>query len=121
MPHLFAGFAVICVGIGFYLVYRKPAAARAEDSYCARPALINDYLSLNRGHRYPETMPTDACLFVYGCKHCGVMLRPNPGDCCVFCSFGSAPVPRNSERLAGVKKQANNAATEGLPSRAVVN
>jgi len=34
----FAGFAVACVGIGFYRVYRKPAAACAEDSYCARPA-----------------------------------------------------------------------------------
>ena len=34
----FAGFAVACIGIGFYRVYRKPAAACAEDSYCARPA-----------------------------------------------------------------------------------
>lgn len=34
----FASFAVACVGIGFYRVYRKPAAACAEDSYCARPA-----------------------------------------------------------------------------------
>jgi mercuric ion transport protein len=34
----FAGFAVVCIGLGFYRVYRKPAAACAEDSYCARPA-----------------------------------------------------------------------------------
>jgi mercuric ion transport protein len=34
----FAGFGVACIGIGFYRVYRKPAAACAEDAYCARPA-----------------------------------------------------------------------------------
>jgi mercuric ion transport protein len=34
----FAGFAVACIGFGFYRVYRKPAAACAPDSYCARPA-----------------------------------------------------------------------------------
>lgn len=34
----FAGFAVACIGIGFYRVYRKAPAACAEDSYCARPA-----------------------------------------------------------------------------------
>lgn len=36
-----------------------------------------------------ETMPTDACLFYYECNYCKALLRPNPGDCCVFCSFGS--------------------------------
>lgn len=34
----FAGAAIGCIGFGFYRVYRKPAAACAEDSYCARPA-----------------------------------------------------------------------------------
>lgn len=40
-----------------------------------------------------ETMPTDACLFFYECSGCGVLLRPKPGDCCVFCSYGSVPCP----------------------------
>src|SRR6266571_2903737 len=40
-----------------------------------------------------ETMPTDACQFFYECKGCGAMLKPNPGDCCVFCSFGSVKCP----------------------------
>jgi hypothetical protein len=40
-----------------------------------------------------ETMPTDACQFFYECTNCGAMLRPKPGDCCVFCSYGSAPCP----------------------------
>src|SRR6266704_2323276 len=40
-----------------------------------------------------ETMPTDACQFFYECKGCGAVLKPNPGDCCVFCSFGSVKCP----------------------------
>ena len=34
----FAGAALGCIGFGFYRVYRRPAVACAEDSYCARPA-----------------------------------------------------------------------------------
>lgn len=40
-----------------------------------------------------ETMPTDACQFFYVCKGCGERLRPKPGDCCVFCSYGSVRCP----------------------------
>jgi hypothetical protein len=40
-----------------------------------------------------ETMPTDACRFFYVCKGCGEKLKPLPGDCCVFCSYGSVPCP----------------------------
>ena len=45
------------------------------------------------GHAQKETMPTDACQFYYECIKCKTLLRPNPGDCCVFCSFGSVPCP----------------------------
>ena len=38
-------------------------------------------------------MPTDACLFFHPCASCGVLLRPQSGDCCVFCSYGSVPCP----------------------------
>lgn len=40
-----------------------------------------------------EIMPTDACLFFYECERCKTILRPKPGDCCVFCSYGSAKCP----------------------------
>ena len=40
-----------------------------------------------------ETMPTDACQFYYECNGCKALLRPTPGDCCVFCSFGSVRCP----------------------------
>lgn len=45
------------------------------------------------GDRCTETMPADACVFFYQCKSCGELLRPLPGDCCVFCSYGSAKCP----------------------------
>jgi hypothetical protein len=40
-----------------------------------------------------ETMPANACQFLYRCTGCGGMLKPKPGDCCVFCSYGSVPCP----------------------------
>jgi hypothetical protein len=40
-----------------------------------------------------ESMPTDACQFLYVCTGCGAKLRPKAGDCCVFCSYGSVPCP----------------------------
>lgn len=45
------------------------------------------------GHAKTETMPTDACQFFYECERCRAVLRPKPGDCCVYCSFGSTPCP----------------------------
>src|SRR5262245_15770966 len=40
-----------------------------------------------------EIMPTDACQYFYECTSCGTLLRPKPGDCCVFCSYGTVPCP----------------------------
>ena len=45
------------------------------------------------GFAKQETMPTDACQFFYECAACGTVLKPNAGDCCVFCSFGSVKCP----------------------------
>jgi hypothetical protein len=45
------------------------------------------------GYRSAETMPIDACQFFYQCLGCGGRLKPLPGDCCVFCSYGTAPCP----------------------------
>ena len=45
------------------------------------------------GHAKREHMPVDACQFFYECEHCKTLLRPQPGDCCVFCSFGSVKCP----------------------------
>ena len=38
-------------------------------------------------------VPTDSCRFFYTCKGCGETLKPLPGDCCVFCSYGTVLCP----------------------------
>lgn len=45
------------------------------------------------GARSMETMPTDACQYFYECPECKTLLKPNKGDCCVFCSFGTVKCP----------------------------
>jgi hypothetical protein len=45
------------------------------------------------GHAASETMPTDACIYFYDCRGCGAVIKPKPGDCCVFCSYGDTPCP----------------------------
>jgi len=45
------------------------------------------------GAKAEETMPEDACQFFYECTACKTLIRPKPGDCCVFCSYGSIPCP----------------------------
>lgn len=52
------------------------------------------------GHVATEIMPTDACQFFYDCKGCAMVLRPNKGDCCVFCSFGTVACPPIQEAQA---------------------
>lgn len=44
-------------------------------------------------HSKEETMPTDACQFFYECENCKQTLKPNQGDCCVYCSYGTVPCP----------------------------
>ena len=45
------------------------------------------------GHVETETMPTNACQWFYDCKGCAAVLKPLPGDCCVFCSYATVPCP----------------------------
>ena len=47
----------------------------------------------NCGFSKVETMPTDACQFFYECTNCKQILKPQKGDCCVFCSYGSVKCP----------------------------
>jgi len=47
----------------------------------------------NCGFAKQETMPSQACQFFYECVQCHTILKPKPGDCCVFCSYGSVECP----------------------------
>ena len=62
------------------------------------------------GHAKTETMPTDACQWFYECENCGVLLKPEPGDCCVFCSYGTVPCPPIQLERAG--KSANTSCSD---------
>ena len=59
----------------------------------SQPVLESTLTCPHCGHAKAELMPTDACLFFYECDNCKALLRPKPGDCCVFCSFGSRKCP----------------------------
>jgi hypothetical protein len=45
------------------------------------------------GQQTREQMPIDACQYFYDCPKCGALLRPKPGDCCVYCSYGDVRCP----------------------------
>ncbi len=45
------------------------------------------------GFAKAETMPTDSCQWFYECEACRAFLWPLPGDCCVYCSYGTVPCP----------------------------
>jgi hypothetical protein len=62
-------------------------------SDAAHPVLRSEITCPQCGRRKLEDMPTDACQYFYECDGCHTVLRPKPGDCCVFCSYGSVPCP----------------------------
>ena len=59
----------------------------------AEPQLASTITCPACGHAQAETMPTDACQWFYDCKGCQAVLKPKPGDCCVYCSYGTVPCP----------------------------
>jgi hypothetical protein len=63
------------------------------------PALESVLTCPQCGFAALETMPVDACLFFYECTGCHMVLRPTPGQCCVFCSFGSVKCPPLQQQL----------------------
>jgi hypothetical protein len=58
------------------------------------------------GHQERETMPVDACQYLYECASCHALHKPKAGDCCVYCSYGSVPCPPKQLEPAPGKKQA---------------
>jgi hypothetical protein len=71
------------------------------------------------GHIKVEMMPTDACQFFYDCTGCGAVLRPKPGDCCVFCSYASVPARRYKQAKAAALRASLTAPREAVPCRSI--
>lgn len=91
---LYAGIATMVVVSVWDLV--APAHRRCATGACAAPdgaALLSTLTCPHCGFAKQEIMPTDACQFFYECNRCKAILRPKPGDCCVYCSFGSDRCP----------------------------
>lgn len=76
-------------------------AARGRASMTTAITLQSTLTCPACGARATETMPTDACRRVYDCPACSAVLRPRPGDCCVFCSYGDVPCPPIQEARPG--------------------
>jgi hypothetical protein len=57
------------------------------------PILISQVTCPHCGHEEAHQMPEDSCLFFLECPSCEALIKPLPGDCCVFCSYGTAPCP----------------------------
>ncbi|MFY0311199.1 GDCCVxC domain-containing (seleno)protein [Leisingera sp. D0M16] len=58
-----------------------------------KPVLTSTLTCPACGHQTTEAMPQDACQWFHECPGCRTLLRPKPGDCCVFCSYGTVPCP----------------------------
>ncbi len=85
---IYAGLAGLGASALWTFVIKRRVGARC------RPITLQSTITCpNCGHRTEEKMPTDACRYFYECQNCHVMLKPKPGDCCVFCSYGSVKCP----------------------------
>ena len=105
-PVLLGTFACVLLGYHFYRSFSLTAlygglfaliAATAWNYFITRKRkalnLASTITCPTCGHQARETMPTNACVFFYDCPRCKARLKPKPGDCCVFCSYGSVPCP----------------------------
>lgn len=57
------------------------------------PILLSVLTCPECGYAEELKMPTDACLYYHECAGCQVLLKPQKGDCCVFCSYANVPCP----------------------------
>jgi hypothetical protein len=79
---------------------RRACAEGVRGGMQATPVLESALTCPHCGAVSLETMPTDACVYFHQCSSCQALLRPKPGDCCVFCSYGSVPCPPVQEARA---------------------
>jgi len=91
----YAGFVglVVASATDFWGRYRRETPSSLEDAAAPERVLESVITCPTCNYSRRETMPTGACQFFYDCPGCGALLRPKAGDCCVFCSYGSAKCP----------------------------
>lgn len=79
--------------VNYYRFYLDKKYCCCKSDTMGNPNLISTLTCPECGHTSTETMPTNACQFFYECEKCKKVLRPLPGDCCVYCSYGSVKCP----------------------------
>jgi hypothetical protein len=88
-------YSGLLMAIGFGLLafgaYQYYAKQKKQDT--VEVQLQSTITCSKCGHQKEETMPTNACQFFYDCENCKEVLKPNKGDCCVYCSFGTVKCP----------------------------
>jgi hypothetical protein len=67
----------------------------------AAPILESTITCPGCGFRQTEAMPLDSCQYFYECLACHALLTPKPGDCCVFCSYGTRKCPSKQDGTGG--------------------
>lgn len=59
----------------------------------------------NCGYMETVEMATNACQHFYRCKACENVMKPKPGDCCVFCSYADVKCPPKQLEEQGTSSQ----------------
>jgi len=88
---------VALAALGIAALWNYLNSRRARQGCCAadqQAVTLESVLTCPHcGRQSRETMPTDACVYFHDCSGCGARLKPKPGDCCVFCSYGTVKCP----------------------------
>ena len=58
------------------------------------------------GNEQDTEMPVEACQYFYECVHCEAILTPQPGDCCVYCSYADVKCPPQQREEASSNQAA---------------
>jgi hypothetical protein len=62
--------------------------------YNGKTVVLNSVIKCPEcGFEKEEIMSLNSCQFFYECENCKIVLKPNNGDCCVYCSFGNEKCP----------------------------
>ena len=65
---------------------------KPEGALFSQVAVVpRDKLRASKNADRLKVVDANAAIQRYACKDCGDELKPLPGDCCVFCSYGSMP------------------------------
>lgn len=84
---------LLATGLNYY-INKKSMSCKTCTTFNGKTVELQSTLTCPTcGHKKDEIMPTDACVYFYECEQCNALLKPLPGDCCVFCSYGTVKCP----------------------------